>query len=193
MSPRTTKQFEEIREQSREKILNAAKELFGTQGYHSTSISAIAKKAGVAKGLIYNYFDNKQELMVGIFHQGFQEGEQILAKMMALPDARAKLKFIIDFSFDYFVSNEHESRLVTSIAVQLESFPDMKELVVGKYRGLLPMLEGLLTEIGIEHPEEEAGIIAALLDGLGLQYLVLGDNLKLDAIKKQLYRTYNLQ
>lgn len=193
MSPRSTKQFEEIREQSREKILNAAKELFGTQGYHSTSISAIAKKAGVAKGLIYNYFDTKEDLMVGIFHQGMKEGEGIITEMMALPDARAKLKFIIDFSFEYFVKQEHESRLITSIAVQLDAFPKMKDLVVGKYLGLMPMMVGLLTEIGISHPEEEAGVIAALLDGLGLQYLVLGDALDLDAIKQQLYRTYHIQ
>lgn len=193
MSPRSTKQFEEIREQSREKILNAAKELFGTQGYHSTSISAIAKKAGVAKGLIYNYFDTKEDLMVGIFQMGMKEGESILTEIMAQPDAKSKLKYILDFSFEYFVKQEHESRLITSIAVQLESFPKMKEMVVGKYRGLMPMMVGFLTELNIDHPEEEASIIAALLDGIGLQYLVLGDAMDLNAIKQQLYRRYNLQ
>ncbi len=59
MSPKSNKQFEEIRKNSRNKILDAAFELFAKQGFHSTSINQIAKQAGVAKGLIYNYFKKK--------------------------------------------------------------------------------------------------------------------------------------
>jgi len=56
MAPRTTKQFEAIRGKSREKIILAAIELFSAQTYHNTSVADISKKAGISKGLIYNYF-----------------------------------------------------------------------------------------------------------------------------------------
>lgn len=44
-------------------ILNAAEQLFFTQGYHATTISDIAKKMGVAQGMLYYYFKSKEELL----------------------------------------------------------------------------------------------------------------------------------
>jgi len=42
--PRTKEQFEEIRKSSRQKILDAALEVFAKQGYHSATVDAIAKQ-----------------------------------------------------------------------------------------------------------------------------------------------------
>jgi AcrR family transcriptional regulator len=46
----------------REQILEAAAELFGRQGYHSTSISNIIKAAKIARGTFYLYFENKRAI-----------------------------------------------------------------------------------------------------------------------------------
>ena len=43
MSPRTEEQYEEIRKQKRELIMNAALEEFAEHGYHATSINMITK------------------------------------------------------------------------------------------------------------------------------------------------------
>nr|MBP9744851.1 helix-turn-helix transcriptional regulator [Saprospiraceae bacterium] len=56
MSPRTKEQYTELRSQSKSIIEAAALELFGHQGYMNTSIAQIAQKAGVSKGLLYNYY-----------------------------------------------------------------------------------------------------------------------------------------
>ena len=53
--PKTKEQFEEIRNKSKAAIIEAALELFANNGFHNTSITQIAKKAGVSKGLMYNY------------------------------------------------------------------------------------------------------------------------------------------
>ncbi|HRW21852.1 MAG TPA: helix-turn-helix domain-containing protein, partial [Bacteroidales bacterium] len=63
MSPRTPEQFEEIRLSKHKLILDTAMKLFASSGYHNTSISKIAKEAGISKGLIYNYFDSKEDLL----------------------------------------------------------------------------------------------------------------------------------
>jgi len=63
MSPRTAKQFEDIRADKRKQIIKAALVLFANKGYHATSISMIAKEAGVSKGLMYNYFKSKEALL----------------------------------------------------------------------------------------------------------------------------------
>ena len=71
MSPRTKQQFKEIRKTSKDKILTVALELFAQNGYQGTSIAQIAKKAKISKGLMYNYFKNKEKLLDEIIQEGF--------------------------------------------------------------------------------------------------------------------------
>ncbi len=50
-------------------ILDAAAAVFAEKGFHPTTIRAIAKRAGIADGTIYNYFDSKPALLMGIFER----------------------------------------------------------------------------------------------------------------------------
>ena len=68
MSPRHPDQFKQIREEKKALILETALKLFAKNGYHSTSISKIANEAGISKGLLYNYFENKEDLLKHIFN-----------------------------------------------------------------------------------------------------------------------------
>ncbi|MEA3445052.1 MAG: TetR/AcrR family transcriptional regulator, partial [Bacteroidota bacterium] len=72
MSPRTKEQFETIREERREQILQVALELFANEGLN-TPISKIAKEAGISKGLVYNYFESKEELLREVALSGMKE------------------------------------------------------------------------------------------------------------------------
>ena len=65
--PRSKEQFEEIRKKTKENILNAALKLFAEKGYHGTSINDIAKAANISKGLAYNYFESKKQIIEAIF------------------------------------------------------------------------------------------------------------------------------
>jgi AcrR family transcriptional regulator len=49
-------------EPGREKLLDAGRELFGTQGYEATSIADIGRRAGIAKSVLYHYFGSKSGL-----------------------------------------------------------------------------------------------------------------------------------
>ena len=44
-------------------ILDAADQLFFTKGYYATTISDIAKKMGVAQGMLYYYFKSKEDIL----------------------------------------------------------------------------------------------------------------------------------
>ncbi|MGM0441507.1 MAG: TetR/AcrR family transcriptional regulator [Elusimicrobiota bacterium] len=50
----------------KEKIIREAKEVFAQKGYYGANMEEIAGKAKVAKGTLYNYFTNKQELYVTV-------------------------------------------------------------------------------------------------------------------------------
>jgi AcrR family transcriptional regulator len=52
-----------------EQILDAAAAVFAEKGFHQATIRDIAQRAGIADGTIYNYFDNKPALLLGIFER----------------------------------------------------------------------------------------------------------------------------
>lgn len=61
-----------------EQILLAASEVFGTAGFASASVAAIAARAGISKPLIYNYFGSKEGLFTACLHRG---GEILAGEM----------------------------------------------------------------------------------------------------------------
>lgn len=55
--------------QTREAIVNAALEEFLEKGFADATVASISKRAGVAKGLIYRYFEAKEELFSAVVQQ----------------------------------------------------------------------------------------------------------------------------
>jgi AcrR family transcriptional regulator len=52
-----------------EAILAATLRLVSERGFHDAPMSLIAKEAGVSAGIIYHYFDNKEDLIHALFTQ----------------------------------------------------------------------------------------------------------------------------
>jgi AcrR family transcriptional regulator len=73
MSPRSKKQYEEIREERRNLIMDTALKHFAREGYHATTINQIAQYAGISKGLMYNYFNSKEALLQAIIEKSVME------------------------------------------------------------------------------------------------------------------------
>ncbi|MEE1841218.1 TetR/AcrR family transcriptional regulator [Streptomyces sp. NPDC007076] len=67
MAYRPTARTEATRLAHRERLLDAARQLLAEGGYPATSISALARRAGVATGSVYNHFASKQELLAAVF------------------------------------------------------------------------------------------------------------------------------
>ena len=81
----------------RGEILIAAGELFRTQGYLDTSVEAIIRKAGIAKGTFYYYFQSKEEVLASIVHEmvnGMVEASQTVAQDASL-NALEKIRLIL--------------------------------------------------------------------------------------------------
>jgi TetR/AcrR family fatty acid metabolism transcriptional regulator len=70
------------RSAKRELILDAAIRVFARAGYHGTRVSDIAREAGIAYGLVYHYFRNKEEILRTLFDErwtGFLEAVEAIA------------------------------------------------------------------------------------------------------------------
>jgi TetR/AcrR family transcriptional regulator, fatty acid metabolism regulator protein len=62
LTPRTTRSA-----QTRERIIAAATEVFARSGFHGARVADIAEHAGIAYGLVYHYFHNKDDILAAIF------------------------------------------------------------------------------------------------------------------------------
>ena len=190
MSPRSESQLEAIRTKSKERILLAALELFAEKGYHNTSIKAVAERAKVAKGLIYNYFDKKEDLLQGILDQAMQIGEGMMSAMMKIQHPLERIQLLVEFSAKHLLEHTHYHKLLFALSVQIDEFPLLKEQVLAKYEQQMPMFIHLFEEAGIEPAEEEAHLLASLLDGMGMQFLIMGDTLRLQKMRDYIINTY---
>jgi len=59
----------ENKEKTKRAILHAALELFAQNGFYQTTTSAISRKAGIAEGTLFNYFETKEDLALYFFEQ----------------------------------------------------------------------------------------------------------------------------
>jgi len=75
------------KEQRRDAIMAATLELFDESSFESVSVAAVAKRAGIAKGTVYLYFETKEEIFLAILAQAF-EGlfDQLDKVLMSLPE-----------------------------------------------------------------------------------------------------------
>src|SRR5690606_5150400 len=62
-------------------ILRVATELFSRQGYRKTSMDEVAAGAGVAKGTLYTYFANKNELLMSAIALEKRESLTVIAEI----------------------------------------------------------------------------------------------------------------
>ena len=58
---------------TRDRIIDAAQDLFGKNGYHRTNAQQVAAHAGLATGTFYSYFNNKKEVLIEIIKRFYRE------------------------------------------------------------------------------------------------------------------------
>jgi AcrR family transcriptional regulator len=90
-------------EETRERILAAAIELFRQRSFDRTTMREIAADAGVALGGAYYYFESKEALVMAYYERSQREMEPLLEAAIAQSkDLRQRLRAILQVKFDYF-------------------------------------------------------------------------------------------
>ena len=101
----------------RRAILDAAITVFARQGFHSARVSDVAAEAGVAYGLVYHYFDSKDQMLNELFSERWAllvEASQEVRQSDAPP--RDKLAGVANFIIE---SYRHEPELMKVIIVEV--------------------------------------------------------------------------
>ena len=101
----------------RRAILDAAITVFARQGFHTARVSDVAAEAGVAYGLVYHYFDSKDQMLNELFSERWQlllEASHEVQESDASP--RDKLAGVANFIIE---SYRHDPELMKVIIVEV--------------------------------------------------------------------------
>jgi AcrR family transcriptional regulator len=108
----------------RDEIMSAAKKVFARSGFHATTISHIAKEAGLAYGSVYWYFDSKDELFHALMAA---EGDALRAHIAAAIAAASErpdrnwepLRITVQAVLEFFEADKAVTKLLLRDAYAL--------------------------------------------------------------------------
>lgn len=192
MSPRSTETNEQLREQSRERILTAALTVFAEKGYHNATISEITASAGVSRGLITYYFPGKEQLALELLAR-YLDGIAGLIPVDGTPGER--LACFID---NVFVA-VHQSLPVQRLALSLMTHPSTRPVFtqverdkLGAITDLEDTLRTLFAARGADDPALEEVMLRSVLEGVIFKATVYPDTYPLEHVRRRLHRMYDL-
>src|SRR5438874_12310173 len=94
-------------------MLDVAARLFGTQHFHEVRMDDVATEAGVGKGTIYRYFEDKDELYLALLDRaGSRLSERMNAGIAAADTPIAKLDALTAAVLEFFDEQPHVFDLI---------------------------------------------------------------------------------
>ncbi len=126
-SPNTTEpRWRRLPEERPGQILDAALEVFGTRGLAATRLEDVAKSAGVSKGTIYLYFQNKEDLFREMVRRNvvaqIERGEAVLAASSG--NAVDALRAVVRGHWAFARQGSY-ANLLRLVIAELHNFPDL--------------------------------------------------------------------
>ncbi len=157
------------KEETREKILEVATELFFTEGFSKTTTGAIGQRAGVSKGTIFHHFPTKEDLGLVVLERAMSHFFAVTDQMDELEPKEFITKLMKD-TIELGVTAPGFMKMVLYFLINYD------EKVVSDFfrKTLVPYVElftDYFAKIGIKKPKIKARLILGLMDGIGLQMM----------------------
>jgi AcrR family transcriptional regulator len=191
MSPRTAEKYSEMRQSARSRIMDAALEIFAQEGYHPASISKIARKAGVSKGLMYNYFESKEELLKAIIFSGIESLSVGFDPNRDGVLTRGEMVHFIRESFRMVKDHPTYWKLYFLVVYQSPAVQLFQDELRGVLNNYLKMMERYFSDLKFENPYVEARLFMSMLDGVCINFLHSPEGFPIDEIKEKIVKMYS--
>lgn len=193
MSPKTTEQFAAMRQQRQQKIEAVALRLFAKKGFHNTSISSIAKEAGISKGLLYNYYAGKEKLLISLLeHHSKDFSGEINTILHSKSSPQDKLLAFTESMIQIVRKNSAFWKLLTSLTLQKDLIENLKGQLEQRKQEIIRLAATFFEQMGYNDPFKEAMIYGATLDGMMLRFLSLEEDYPMEEMKNYLIQKYQL-
>ncbi len=177
-------------EHNKQRLLDVALELFSEEGYHSVSISRIAKKAGMSKGNTYNYFDSKQDLLVKLVLSGIEDIFQEFDPNHDGILSEEEFFHFIDKMFENIKARQPFWKLMFSLLLQ----PHILEIIENDISSIGEQSVGLFMQFfkdhGSKEPYTDLMFFSSLIKGTIMQYVYSPEIMDLDKMKDRIITYY---
>jgi AcrR family transcriptional regulator len=152
------------REQRREQVLDAAREVFVVSGFHSAGMDEIAVRAGVSKPVLYQHFPSKLDLYLALLDAGINDLLTSTADAMrSTTDNKARVLATMQAYFAFVEEQGGVYRLVFESDIINE--PEVRRRVDRAHAGIAALIADVIAE------DTGLSTAQALLLGSGLQGL----------------------
>ncbi|MFE0996849.1 TetR/AcrR family transcriptional regulator, partial [Streptomyces mutabilis] len=189
MSPRSASVNEELRRRSKERLLQAAVELVGEQGYDATTLGAIADRAGSARGLISYYFPGKRQLVQSavhrLMHRTLEEALEREPRTAGGPERMARaIDAILGLARDRPVLMRQHMAGLLQAEVGFVPCPEQRRLA--------ELLRDTVARHGSRDVDRDYPMLRALLMGAVFAALLPGAPMPVPVLRAELFKRYRL-
>ena len=152
-------------------ILNAAAELFSTQGFDRTTIRDIAGQAGLLPGSVYHYFSSKEDLYMAVHQEGFRSVMlQLQAAVDEASDPWERLKRAFTVHINGMVGGSAIDRL-TGHSLALTGHPRLLDMIRADRDAYEDVIKGLIAALPIKPSVNRTLLRLQLLGAMNWVYV----------------------
>ena len=173
--PRTAQQNQQLKEERRDALMAAARQVFARKGLAASKMTDLAKAAGISYGLVYHYFPDKEAVFAALVEDAVQQGIQLVTEARRRPGSPWEQLVRI---FTRMLEAVREDPSIPLILVQAhasDSIPPPVERALNLYgarffQQLIELIEdGQRAGQVVDSPAGElAQALVALIEGLAL-------------------------
>src|SRR5205085_3150258 len=131
---------------SHDRILGAAKHLFATRGYESTSTVAIARAAGTSESQLIKHFGSKEGLLEAIFDMGWERMSGAFPALQPIASPAERLEALLEMMLSGFERDQELKQLMLLEGRRIRKEGHMV-MLTGGYKRLVEMADSMLGEM----------------------------------------------
>jgi AcrR family transcriptional regulator len=147
----------------RAQLLDVARKVFGTSGFHAASMDAVAKEAGVTKPILYDHFPSKRELYLALLDADLALLHAEVRKALDAPTGnRERIRSSFQVYFDFVDDHAAGFRLLMQETIGAEAafrdrvggvrdqiLSDVEDLIVRESKGVLNRDHAEIVALGL--------------------------------------------
>lgn len=184
MSPRNADQNKLIRDERKEQILSSALKVFSNRGFVATKISDIAKEASLSHGLVYHYFESKDEIFATLVKRALHSSDQLMLMTVSIQgNSLDQIAWMTQQILSAFVERE-EAVYYHHIMLQASTYQSMPDSVKTQMQQLTSPMKHMvgIIEEGQRRGEIRGGdakrlatLYWSMIQGLALMMIEAGE------------------
>lgn len=188
--PRTAEQYAIIRSERRETILNAALHVFAKEGYHSASISKVSKYAKISKGLLYNYFESKEQILKILIESVLDDEMKTIESILEKPISEDSFIRISNETVKTLKKQPKRWKLYFNMVTQTEVQEIMKEEYFTRQVELAEKFLQFFKDKGHKNPMLQMQYFNTVFGGMKISYIMDPENYPIDEMEELIIKQF---